>query len=98
MLIPSCTDVAWVSTCGSRDVEGLVCTELVEAVYVSVWVVVVREDSVYLPLTWVPAALGILLLGQENCQISSAGESSVLGYAVIAAVSVLMWSATCGEI
>ena len=96
MLIPSCTDVAWVSTCGSSDVEGLVCTELVEAVYVSVWVVV-REDSVYLPLTWVPAALGILLLGQDNCQISSAGESSVLGYAVIVAVSVLMWSATCFE-
>ena len=97
MLIPSCTDVAWVSTYGSSDVEGLVCTELVEAVYVSVWVVV-REDSVYLPLTWVPAALGILLLGQDNCQMSSAGESSVLGYAVIAAVSVLMWSASCGEI
>ena len=93
MLIPSCTDVAWVSTCGSSGVEGLVWTELVEAVWV-----VVREDSVYLPLTWVPAALGILLLGQDNCQISSAGESSVLGYAVIAAVSVLMWSASCGEI
>ena len=97
MLIPSCTDVAWVSTCGSSVVEGLVCTELMEAVYVSVWVVL-WEDSVYLPLIWVPAALGILLLGQDNCQISSAGESSVLGYAVIAAVSVLMWSASCGEI
>ena len=97
MLIPSCTDVAWVSTCGSSDVEGLVCTELVEAVYVSVWVVL-WEDAVYLPLILVPAALGILLLGQDNCQISSAGESSVLGYAVIAAVSVLMWSASCGEI
>ena len=97
MLIPSCTDVAWVSTCGSSVVEGLVCTVLMEAVYVSVWVVL-WEDSVYLPLIWVPAALGILLLGQDNCQISSAGESSVLGYAVIAAVSVLMWSASCGEI
>ena len=97
MLIPSCTDVAWVSTCGSSVVEGLVCTELVEAVYVSVWVVL-REDSVYLPLTWAPAALGILLLGQDNRQISSAGESSVLGYAVIAAVSVLMWSASCDEV
>ena len=89
MLIPSCTDEAWVSTCGSSVVEGLVCTELVEAVYVSVWVVL-WEDSVYLPLIWVPAALGILLLGQDNCQISSAGESSVLGYAVIAAVSILI--------
>ena len=74
MLIPSCTDVAWVSTCGSSDVEGLVCTELVLAVYVSVCVVV-REDLVCLPLAWIPAALGILVLGQGNCQISSAGES-----------------------
>ena len=97
MLIPSCTDVACVSTCGSSDVEGLVCTEFVLAVYVSVCVVV-REDSVCLPLTGIPAALGILVLGQGNCQISSAGESSVLGYAVIAAVSVLMCLASCIEI
>ena len=97
MLIPSCTDVAWVSTCGSSDVEGLVCTELVLAVYMSVCVVV-REDSVCLPLTWITTALGILVLGQGDCQISSAGESSVLGYAVIAVVSVLMCSASCTEI
>ena len=67
MFIPSCTDVAWVSTCGSSDVEGLVCTELVLAVYMSVCVVV-REDSVCLPLTWIPAALGTLVLGQGKCQ------------------------------
>ena len=93
MLIPSCTDVAWVSTCGSSDVDGLVCTELVLAVYMSVCVVV-REDFVCLPLTWIPTALGILVLGQGDCQIGSAGELSVLGYAVTAGVFVVMCSAS----
>ena len=71
MLIPSCTDVAWVSTCGSSDVEGLVCAELVEAVYVSVWVVV-REGSVL-----GSCSLGYLVIGAG--QLPDEQRRGVLG-------------------
>ena len=76
MFIPSCADVACVSTCGRSDVEGLVCSKLVLALHVSVCVVV-EKNSVCLPVTWVPSALGILSLGQGSCQIRRAGELSV---------------------
>ena len=53
---------------------------------------------VCLPATWIPIALGILALGQGYCQIRSAGELFVLGYAVTAGVSVVMRSASWTEI